>query len=749
MGMAGSGPSRDAQAGRASPGAGRVCWTAFAMRDRLGRRMEQEPDPATHSRLRAAIPALVALVTFVAFLPALAGRFLNWDDNLNFLENPHYRGFSPANLKWMWTSFHLGHWHPLTWMSLALDYCLWGLHPAGYHLTSMLIHSANAALLYGVTLVFLRLGGRPDVRWPAVVGTLAYSLHPMRVESVAWITERRDVLCGFFVLLSVLAYLRRVEAERKGEPGVRWLALSIAAFAASLLSKALGVALPAVLLILDVYPLGRFKAESRGRVLLEKLPYVLLSGLDAVFMVGAMRDLGAVHAVGSYNLLERAAQAAYGLCFYPLKTLWPFHLAPLYPLELCLNPFSPIYLGAMAGVGAGTLLLFIRRREWPGALAAWLATAVLLSPVLGVAVTGLQIVADRYSYLALLPAAVLMSLLLARCSGKQVRAVFAVATPLLFGLGALTLLQCGVWRDSLTLWNHELAVQPNYFAYYSRGAERMLRGDVECGMADWDASIALVPDWATSRLDRAVAKANRGDYPGAIADYTAAILLDPRPVNALTGRAMARSKKGDLPGALADCEQAARTDPSSVVPFVMRGLIRADHGDLTGAIADYTQALSMDANEPDVYAHRGLALVKSGKYAAAIPDYTRALERRPDQPEWLSNRGLARSLAGDAKGALEDFDRSLRLNLTPATLLRRAGIRGMTGDLDGAIADCSEAIRLQPDLTEAYARRGMARMERRDTAGAIGDFEQALERLPAGSPQRAPIEEFLRRAKEK
>jgi hypothetical protein len=180
----------------------------------------------------------------------------------------------------------------------------------------------------------------------------------LRVESVAWVTERRDVLCGFFALICVLAYLKHVEG---GSAERRWLALSILAFAASLLSKALSIALPAILLILDVYPLGRFRAGERRRILLEKLPFVLLSCADAGVMLMAMRDISAVHSVVHYDVFQRAAQAAYGLCFYPLKTLWPVNLAPLYKIEANLRPWNAVYLASMAAGLAVTALLLIRR----------------------------------------------------------------------------------------------------------------------------------------------------------------------------------------------------------------------------------------------------------------------------------------------------------------------------------------------------------------------------------------------------
>jgi len=355
------------------------------------------PAPDSPFRSRLLPPALIAIVVALAFLPSTANGFTNWDDYLNFRDNPSYRGLGWAQLKWMWSTPFSGHYHPLTWMTLGLDYALWGMAPLGYHLTNVLLHAANSVLLYFVIAAILR---QRAPAWPAVAGALLHALHPLRVESVAWVTERRDVLCGFFALLTVLAYLKRVEEDRAGRPSGKWLALACAAFAASLLSKALSIMLPIVLLILDAYPLQRLKPATWQRVLLEKIPFFALSCADAVAMTWAMRQIDAVRAITTYNLPERVAQAVYGLCFYIVKSLWPLGLIPLYRVDVPLNPWQAKYLVPLVAVIATTAALVYYRRRWPAGLVAWASYVVLLIPVLGVAVTGGQVAADRYTYLA-------------------------------------------------------------------------------------------------------------------------------------------------------------------------------------------------------------------------------------------------------------------------------------------------------------------------------------------------------------
>ncbi|TMH83068.1 MAG: glycosyltransferase family 39 protein [Betaproteobacteria bacterium] len=199
---------------------------------------------------------LIAVVTLAAFLPALQNQFVNWDDADNFLGNPHYRGLGWSQLRWMWTTFHMGHWIPLTWMTLGLDYLLWGMNPFGYHLTSLVLHAANAIVFYFVAFRILGLAlpdagdrGRAGLALSAGFAALLFALHPLRVESVAWATERRDVLSGLFYLLTILVYLRACE---RGERGRGWYWGAIGLFACALLSKSMAVSLPVVLLILDV-----------------------------------------------------------------------------------------------------------------------------------------------------------------------------------------------------------------------------------------------------------------------------------------------------------------------------------------------------------------------------------------------------------------------------------------------------------------------------------------------------------------
>ena len=400
--------------------------------------------------------AIVIALTLVAFLPGLGNGFIpNWDDALNFLDNPHYRGLGPAQLRWMFTTFHAGHYIPLTWLSLGLDYLLWGLHPAGYHLTSLLLHAATALAFYFLALRLLRLALPPAptpaaLRWGATVAALLFAVHPLRVESVAWATERRDVLSGLFYVLALLCYLKAVERAPAARPRPRWYGLTLACFAAAVLSKSIAVTLPVTLLVLDVYPLRRLGGPAGWRVprpWLEKLPFFALSAAAAIVAFSALLPLGNARSVANMGLGIRAFLSVYGLAFYLFKTVLPLDLSPLYPL------FVSITWWHFAVVAGTALVAVLMRRRWPAFTAVCLVYAITLAPVLGFFHNGPQAVADRYSYLACLGWALLLGGAAAHtwAGARVARTALCVA---ILALAVLTWQQASVWRSAVTLWSH-------------------------------------------------------------------------------------------------------------------------------------------------------------------------------------------------------------------------------------------------------------------------------------------------------
>lgn len=645
----------------------------------MDRPLPSPSDP--NAGLRRFLPLLIAGLTVAAFLPALGGEFLNWDDDANFLGNLHYRGLGPNNLRWMFTDT-FGHYMPLTWLTLGLDYVLWGMNPFGYHLTNLLLHALDAVLLYWI-LVRLLKAARPEASEAAVdaasaAGALFFSLHPLRVESVAWITERRDNLSCAFFLGTFLLYLRYA-ALPEGAPG-RWkpLAGSALCFAAMLLSKTLGLTLPFLLLILDVYPLRRFTRETAAARLREKLPHfaLMIGGLLMLSFTAAKAE--GVTPREQYSYVQSLLQPGFRVCFYVAKTLLPVELSPLYWYRPGIGLRQILGTAALLG---STLLLFVARRRFPSGLAAWVSYGLLIAPASGLVQFGSVYAADRYTYIPCLPFAALFAgavlVLSTRLRPVPLGAGVAV---LLLVFAFLTSRQCLIWRDSVALWTRAIELDPDvYFTHAYRARAYAAKGAWPQAMQDFDRSLALNPGWYEAWGFRARARLSSGDPQGAAADATAALRLEP----------------GWSEG----------------------------HG------------------------VRGLALSQLGKHAEAEADFSKALEKRPNFVEARVGRATERALRGDFDGAKADFDQALAFDPHPAVYLRRATVRGMTGDLDGAIADLDEAIRRKPDYGDAYARRGMALLERNRKPEAARDLERALELLPPQGASRAPLEAALQRAR--
>jgi Tfp pilus assembly protein PilF len=578
---------------------------------------------------------VVAVVA--AFFPALANEFVNWDDDLNLTENPYWRGLGPAQLRWMFTVMHGGHYQPLSWVSYAIDYRIWGLDPFGFHLTNLVLHAANAVVFWLVVMELLRAAAPPATGEPAdtvplaaAVGALFFALHPLRVESVAWASERRDVLAGLFFLLTVLAYLRAVRDPARR---LRHLVVATICFGLSLLSKAWGITLPAVLLVLDAYPLRRLgRGRPVGPLLLEKIPFVVVAAVAATLALLA-QNVEALRPLSQHGVAARVAQAAYGLCFYVWKTVVPVGLAPLYLLEMPLDPTEPRYVAAMVLVVAVAGALFAGRRRAPWLVAALACYAIIVSPVLGFAQSGQQKVADRYTYLACLPFAVLVAAGVRQAALRRPstrRLVVAAAGVPLVVLGVMTARQTMVWHDSMTLWNQTLAVEPaSYIALTNRGVVRQLAGDMTGALADYEAALAANPGHAEAYKNRGTVRAAAGEWDAALADYDVALRLKPGYADAWVSRGAAREAKGDLAGALEDYAKACALDPGHARALYGRANMRATRGDLRGAIADYSAALQVNPAYIEALNNRGLARRRVGDEAGARADFTRALALAP------------------------------------------------------------------------------------------------------------------------
>lgn len=441
---------------------------------------------------RVTIPLAVAALTATCFLPAVAGSFLNWDDNVNFLDNPAYRGLGRDQIRWALTSVLFGHYIPLTRLTWSLNYSLGGMNPGGYHLVNVLLHAANAVLVYFVARRLLAAaggGGAQDGRGEVDLGTagafaaLVFGLHPLRVEPVAWITGRADVLCATFALLAALAYLRGVEGGGAARP--MFALLSAAALAAALLSK--GSALPfiAALFLLDLYPLRRRARLGWPRLIQEKIPLLLVTAAGALVVLYALRHGAVLTQSSDYGAAARLATAAYSFVVAPVRFVWPVSLSPLYEMPARISLLEPRFGLAVVAAVTITAGLIVLRHRWPSGLAAWTFSALMLAPTGVAARKGADLAPDRYSYLAGLGFAILaggaaLGLIRLVRSGALARpiawGVVATGVVALAGLGATSWSYAEVWAESESLWRWAVELDPACSVCHGKLGESVLGG---------------------------------------------------------------------------------------------------------------------------------------------------------------------------------------------------------------------------------------------------------------------------------
>src|SRR5437899_2984776 len=607
------------------------------------------------------VPVLIALVPVAAFLPALQNQFVSSDEGESFLGHPHYRGLGWSQLHWMWTT-HQGHYIPLTWMTLGLDYLLWGMNPFGYHLTSLLLHAANAvAFFFVVRRILKRALPSPSERGHALavsagVAALVFAIHPLRVESVAWVTERRDVLSGLFYLVAILLYLRACEGMARGRG---WYWLSVAVFGCALLSKSMVVNLPVVLLILDVYPLrrlGGFVGWWSGparRIYVEKIPFVLLAAAASAVAVMAQLSKSAMIPVAHLSALGRLAVSAYGLSFYLWKMVVPLNLSPLYMRPPTVDPEAPPFILSYGLVLAITAIVLALRRRMPGLPAAWAAYVVVLLPVLGIFQSGSQIAADRYTYLAGLGWAILAGAGLLACRHATRFLIRGSAVGVLVGLEVLTWNQVHVWHDSEKLWTHALAIDPKSSAAHSNLGSALIA---------------------------------QGKPAEASEHFREALRINPNDADDHTNLGMALARQGKLVEASEHYQQALRIKPTSADAHNNWGTLLARQGKLAAAIEHYQQALQIKPDSADAHNNWGTALAQQGKLAEAVEHYQQALKLRPAPDAHPTHFDNARAQQGKLAEAVEHYQQALKLRQSPEAqsnlvdTLRRLG----TGTPDAA-----------------------------------------------------------------
>jgi Tfp pilus assembly protein PilF len=595
----------------------------------------------------------VAFLTLFVYGIALFNGFVNLDDDLYVYGNLHIQSLKPAFFTWAFTDLSAGFWHPLTWITYAVDYAIWGMNPMGYHLTAIMLHALNTWLVVRLIIKLLEFrSGAKAASWlkpfpegwgvfiAAGVTGLLFGLHPLHVESVAWVSERKDLLCALFFLLSVTAYVDFVRQSAESVPQQcvqpfwrkRMYLLSLGMFVCALASKTMAVSLPLVLLILDRFQFGRIRSlKDLTSVFVEKIPFVIPSLLISVVSITAQHSIGALPLMASTSLGPRLLVAFHSIAAYLEKMLIPLDLMPVYPYPQDVRLLDPVYAVPLLLFFVVSVVAVRVTPSWRALPPAWLYYLITLLPVLGIVQVGTYAMADRFTYLPSLGPFLLTGLAAAwgwdkikNRAGKN--SVVSVVILLVISISVLTLKQIAVWKSSIDLWNYVIKKDPRRIqtAYLNRGVAYGDRREFDRAIADFTTVLSYDPRSVDAFLNRGMAHVARLEYDKAIADYDAALTVRPDFADAYTNRGSVFLRKKDFDRAIIDYDRAIALQPGLSAAYLNRALAHQEKGAVDLAIKDYDEALKGNLNFVNAYLKRGDLHMKKGDVERAVADYQNA-----------------------------------------------------------------------------------------------------------------------------
>ena len=628
----------------------------------------------TNKRAARWICAALLVLAVLPYLQTLGYEFVNFDDGPYVAENPLVQqGLTWSNVAWAWTTMSAGNWHPLTWLSHMLDCQIFGLRPGWHHLGNALLHGANTAL------VFVILRGMTGMVWRSALVAALFALHPLHVESVAWIAERKDVLSTLFGLLAIWAYTRYASA-----PSLMRYGFVACFFALSLLSKPMWVTLPFALLLLDVWPLKRFWIEGRGQsqprhqtgtpiqnpklvsLFLEKLPLLVMSAASSVVTFKAQHAGGAMAPIDVLPLSQRLANAIIAYCSYLNKTFWPVDLAIIYPLpeQTAVAKIVPaIFLLVGITIGVGMLM---RKRPWLAV--GWLWFLGMLVPVIGLVQVGDQSMADRYTYVPLIGVFIMIawslpSMAFIAINRGRVVATTAVVALILTALAAVTFAQVQIWKNTTTLFDHAVKVtEGNFMAHNLLAGALGQQGDLIGARDHIEKSLQIRSNYAGARYNLGLIMLHQRDFAKAKEQFNLALQTNQQNPMIWNGLGVANVNLGRTDEAISNYRQALELNSNYAEAFANLGSAFLAQGRFAQATEMCETALRLRPNIADAHASLGVALRNRGRVDESILHSRKALELNPELLDPRLNLGMALFEKGNYDEAIAHLEYALRLN---------------------------------------------------------------------------------------
>jgi tetratricopeptide (TPR) repeat protein len=661
----------------------------------------------------------LVVATLATYSDLRTHQFINYDDSLYVTENPMVQGgLTLSGLIGAFNTTCAALWHPLTMLSLMVDSQLFGLHAEGFLLTNLLFHIANALLL------FLWLRRTTGALGPSFLVAALFALHPLHVESVAWVAERKDVLSTFFWLLTMWAYVWYVEA-----PGLGRYLLTLVCFVLGLMAKPMLVTLPFVLLLLDYWPLHRWRlnrsaavSPSKGpsrvspdrkthrgvsskRLAWEKAPLFALAALFSIVTFFAEKEVGAVTSLQDLAFTSRLANAMVAYVSYLGQMFWPVHLAVLYPLP---RHHLPIWQALAAGLALAVLSLLALRqaRRHPYLPVGWLWYLGTLLPVIGLVQVGGQAMADRYTYVPFIGLFIMVAYGMADLGARWRVPRFLLpvgAGVVLSALMICTWVQVSYWRDSISLYEHTLNMtSSNPLIQSNMGLALAAQGKMDQALAHYAEALRLKPDLADTHNNLGMALAAQGKMDQAMAQYAEALRLKPGLAGAHNNLGLALAGQGKMDQAMAHYAEALRLDPDYAEAHNSLGLALAAQGKMDQAMAHYAEALRLKPDYAEAHNNLGLALAAQGEMDQAVAHYAEALRLNPDLAETQNNLGVALAKQGKIDEAIARFQKAIQINPDFPGAYSNLGLAlAIQGNIDKAIIIYQNDLKINPNNTIA------------------------------------------------
>lgn len=611
---------------------------------------------------------VLSLVTLALFWQVRHHAFITFDDDKYVTDNSYVKaGLTQEGIIWAFTNIHVHNWHPLTWLSHMLDCELYGLNPGAHHFTNLLFHVANVVLLL---LILFQMTGN---LWSSTFVAAAFALHPLRVESVAWIAERKDVLSTFFWMLTMWAYVLYAK-----KPNIRRYLLVFSVLCMGLMAKQMLVTLPFVLLLLDYWPLGRLKFRDQSfcwsaknvvnvsvqRCILEKLPLVVLSAIASVIIYLIQERTGLVQTITQYSLVYRIENAAVAYIAYLGKMFWPSRLAFFYPSVI--DSLSIWYIAASALLLVGiTVAVIWKIRQCPYLFVGWLWYLGTLVPVIGLVQVWEQAMADRYTYIPLIGIFIMIAwslpLLLAKWQYHKV--VLGTSALIIFlALSICTHLQLRYWRNSEALFEHALEVtENNYIAHYFLAHSLYKQGKIVSAIAHNYEAVRIKPYFVNALCNLGASLALTGRLDEAIKLYTRALELKPDLVEARVNLGDALIGRKNLSEAVIHFNKALEMQPDCVRAIKGLGKVFLFQAKYTEAIEKYKLVLQKTPDDPQAHNDLGVILSITGQHDEAIEYFEKAIQLSPNSPKAHFMLAKALSTAGKFVKAIKTAEKALEL----------------------------------------------------------------------------------------